>query len=157
MRYTIILTLALIIIPEVEAMSIFDVGKTCVFSAVKVRLLHKGKPVSNAKVTRQWEWNKRNYDESVTNDDGYVLFPATFESSLSRLFPTELVIGQQLSVQINGEEKVFWTNSKREPEENAEYGGVKFQVVCELSDEEKLIEDYGSLMVTVCKLETGGG
>jgi len=155
MRYTIILTLALIFITEVEAMSIFGVGNTCVFSAVKVRLMHNGKPVSNAKVTRQWEWNKRNSDESVTTDDGVVSFPAMFESSMSRLLPMELVIGQQLSVQINGEEKIFWTNSKREPEENAEYGGAKFQLVCELNDEEKLIEDYGSLMVTICKLETG--
>ena len=64
----------------------------------------------------------------------------------------ELVIGQQLSTEIEGEEKVFWTNGKREPEENAEYGGAKFDAICELSDEEKLIENYGSLMVTTCKL-----
>lgn len=155
MRYTIILTLALIFSSEVEAMSIFGVGKTCVFSSVNIRLLDNGEPVSNAKVTRQWEWNKRNSDESVTNNDGYVSFPAVFESSVSRLLPIELVIGQQLSVQINGEEKVFWANSKREPEENAEYGGAQFQVVCELSNDEVLIEDYGSLMVTKCKLTAG--
>ena len=156
MRYTIILTLALIFFIEAEAMSILGIGKTCVFSAVNVRLLHKGEPVSNAKVKRQWEWNKRNSDESVTDSDGYVSFPAVFESSVSRLLPIEIVIGQQLSVEINGEEMVFWTNGKREPDENAEYDGAEFQAVCELSEEEELVEDYGSLMVTMCKLKTGG-
>ena len=156
MRYTVILTFALIFSSEVDAMSIFGVGKTCVFSSVNIRLLNNGEPVSNAKVTRKWDWNKGDSDESVTNNDGNVSFPAVYESSVSRLLPIELVIGQQLSVQINGKEEVFWVNSKREPEENAEYGGAQFQVVCELSDDDVLIEDYGSLMVTKCKLVAGG-
>ncbi len=155
MRYAIVLAITLIFSQKVGAMSIFDVGKTCVFSEVKVRLLFNGEPVSNAKVTRQWNWNKLKADENMTNDNGDVSFPAVFESSVSRLLPTELIIGQQLSVHINGEEKVFWTNSKREPEENAEYGGALFQAVCELSNEETLIEEYGSLLVTMCKLQAG--
>jgi len=137
---------------KVEAMSIFGVGKTCVFSEVKVRLLLDGKPVSDAKVTRKWDWNNKNSDQKITDKSGLVSFPAVFESSVSRLLPMELVIGQQLSVELNGEEKIFWTNSKREPEENAEYGGSPFIAECELSNEEELVEDYGSLMVTMCKL-----
>ncbi len=125
------------------------------FSAVKARLLLNGKPVSNAKVKRRWSWNKRKFDESVTNDDGYVFFPAVFESSVSRLLPIELVIGQGLLVEIEGEERVFWSNTKREPEENAEYGGTEFDVICELNNEDILIEDYGSLMLTICKLKKG--
>lgn len=155
MGYTLILTLVLFLIPEGGAMSIFGVGKTCVFSSVKVRLLDNGKPVSNAKVVRQWSWNELKTDEGVTDNDGYVAFPAVFESSLSRLLPIEIVIGQQLSVSINGEEKVFWTNGKRKADENSEYGGTEFIAVCEINDEEKLIEDYGSLMVTMCKLKKG--
>lgn len=156
MRYTIILTLSLILFSGVKAMSILGIGKTCVFSEVKVRLLQNGEPVSNAKVYRQWNWNNLSSDESVTNDEGYVSFPAVYESSVSRLLPIEIVIGQELSVEINGEKKVFWTNSKRDAEENTEYGGAQFQAVCELSKEEELIEDHGSLMVTMCKLTTGG-
>ena len=129
----------------------------CVFSAVKARLLLNGKPVSNAKVKRRWSWNKRKFDESVTNDDGYVFFPAVFESSVSRLLPIELVIGQGLLVEIEGEERVFWSNTKREPEENAEYGGTEFDVICELNNEDILIEDYGTLMATMCKLNNGKG
>lgn len=134
-------------------MSFFNPTKTCVFSEVKARLLLNGKPISGAKVIRQWNWNKKRTDESVTDEKGYVSFPAVYESSVARLLPTELVVGQQLSVEINGEQKVFWTNGKREPEENAEYGGIPFSVACDLNDEEVLIEEYGSLMVTMCKLE----
>lgn len=153
MKQLITLFLLIIISQEGIAMGLFDAGKTCVFSAVKARLTMNGEPVKNTKVTRQWDWNKLNYDEAVTDENGYVTFPARFETSLSRLLPTELVVGQQLSIDYNGEETVFWTNSKREPEENAEYGGARFDLSCELSDEEVLIEDYGSLMVTMCKME----
>ena len=131
------------------------VGKTCVFSSVKARLLLDGKPVANAKVRREWDWNKPKSDESYTDKNGDVTFPAVFESSVSRLLPIELVIAQVLFVQIDGEEKRFWVNSKREPEENAEYGGANFDVICELNNEAILIEDYGSLMLTVCKLREG--
>ena len=155
MRYTVILTLSLILFSGVKAMSILGIGKVCVFSEVKLRLLHNGKPVSNTKVYRQWDWNSTKSDESVTDDDGFVSFPAVFESSVSRLLPIELVITQQLSVKIDGEEKHLWANAKREPEENVEYAGAKFDVVCELNDEEILIEDYGSLMLTICKLKNG--
>ena len=155
MRYTTILTLSLILLSGVQAMSILGIGKTCVFSAVKLRLLQNGKPVSNTKIYREWDWNAPHSDESVTDDEGYVMFPAVFESSVSRLLPIELVITQQLSVKIGGEEKFLWTNAKRRPEEHSEYAGAKFDVVCELNDEEILIEDYGSLMLTICKLNNG--
>lgn len=155
MRYTVILTLSLILFSGVQAMSILGIGKTCVFSEVKVRLLNNGKPVSNAKVKRQWEWNTPNSDESVTDGDGYVIFPAVFESSVSRLLPIELVISQQLLVQINGEYKEFWINDRREPEVNAEYNGAEFDVTCELTDEEKLHKaPVGLGRLTVCKLNT---
>jgi len=134
-------------------MGIFDAGKTCVFSEVKARVTMNGEPVKNTKVIRRWEWNESHEDSASTDENGYVEFPAVYESSVSRLLPIELVIGQQLSTEINGEEISFWSNSKREPEENTEYGGAKFNIVCELSDEEILIEDYGSLMVTMCKKE----
>ncbi len=145
--------LSSIFIQRVEALSLFNIGKTCVFSEVRLQVLSNGEPVANALVTRQWDWNDRKKDENKTDENGIVTFPAIYESSVSRLLPTELVIGQQLSVSVNTEEKVIWTNSKREPEENSEFGGKTFDVVCELTDEEVLIEDYGSLMVTMCKLK----
>ena len=133
-------------------MSVFSLGKICVFSEVKLHLQNDGKSVANAKVVRQWQWNKLNSDEGMTDENGDVSFPSVYESSISRLLPVELVIGQQLSVFVKGKEIIFWTNSKREPEENAEYGGAVFDANCELSSEEVLIEEYGSLMVTMCRL-----
>jgi hypothetical protein len=134
-------------------MAMFDAGKTCVFSQVKAKLTLNGEPVRNTKVVRRWEWNKLQEDSTSTDDNGYFEFPAVYESSLSRLLPVELVIGQQLSTEIDGKEFQFWTNSKREPTENSEYGGKSMNLICELSGEEELIEDYGSLMVTLCKME----
>lgn len=134
-------------------MAFFNPGKTCVFSEVKARLMLEGKPVANAKVVRQWEWHKRQTDEAVTDENGYVYFPAVYESSVTRFLPAELVVGQQLSVLIDGQENIFWSNAKRKPEENSEYGGNNFNVTCELTDEEVVIKEYGALMLTMCKLE----
>lgn len=134
-------------------MSVFNPFRTCVFSEVRARLTMNGEPIKNTKVTRQWEWNKRRSDSAITDDDGYVYFPAVFEFSLARLLPIEVVIGQRLSIEANGEEIKFWQNSKRAPDKNAEYGGHAFNVSCELTQEEVLMRDYGSLMLTMCKLD----
>lgn len=143
----------LLISLEVSAMSFFNPTKTCVFSEVKARLVLDGKPVAGAKVVRKWNWHKERSDEATTDGNGYVNFPEVYESSVTRLLPAELVVGQQLSVFIDGEEKIFWSNAKRRPEENAEYGGSRFQIACELTEEEVVIKDYGSLMLTMCKFE----
>lgn len=153
MKQVIVIGFLFISSQGVMAMSILSPTKTCVFSEVRAQLMMNGEPVANARVIRQWHWSKRKSDKSMTDSNGVVTFPAVYESSISTLLPTELVIGQQLSVEVVGEEKVFWTNSKRKPKENAEYGERPFDVVCELSDEEVLIEDYGTLMVTMCNLE----
>ena len=132
------------------------VGKACVFSCVKARLLLNGKPVAHAKVRREWNWNKPNSDESTTDEQGYVTFPAVFESSISRLLPIEIAISQRLLVEVNGAFKEFWLNDKREPGENEEYYGAAFDVVCELTDEEKLIKaPIGLGKLTACKLNKG--
>jgi|SRR5690554_630401 hypothetical protein len=149
-----ILSIILMILPQgTFAMSIFNPTKTCVFSEVKARLALNGEPLSNVRVTRQWEWHKRRSDEAITDAEGYVTFPPVYESSVTRLLPAEIVIGQRLSVELKDEVVIFWQNSKREAIENSEYGGSSFDVICELSDEKVLIEEYGSLMATMCKLE----
>lgn len=134
-------------------MALFGVGKVCVFSDVQMRITQNGEPLSGVEVVRSWEWNKRQSDSATTNAKGVVQFPSVHESSASRLFPAELIVGQQLAVKVDGKEIVVFTNAKREPEINAEFGGKAFVVHCELNNEERLIEDYGSLMVTICDLE----
>lgn len=133
-------------------MPIINPLRTCVFSEVAAQLVLNGEPLKNTKVTRQWEWHKRRSDEAVTDAEGYVTFPAVYESSITRLLPAEIVIGQRLSVEVNNEVITFWQSSKRKAVENSEYGGLPFNMICELSDEKILIEDYGSLIATMCKL-----
>lgn len=142
--------LSLIFVIEAKAMSLFDVGKTCVFSEVKVRLFKDGEPLKNVKVIRRWEWNELKEDSTVSDDSGYFEFPAVFEKSVSRLLPMELVIAQGLYVVENGEEQKIWSNSKREPEENAEFDGKAIDLVCEMTNEMKIYKDFGSRMRTLC-------
>jgi len=66
--------LTLIFTQKLNAMSFLNFGKTCVFSEVCLHILQNGRPVSNALVTRQWNWNKRGQDKSETDVDGYVFF-----------------------------------------------------------------------------------
>lgn len=135
------------------AMSFFNPTKTCVFSEVSARLTLNGEPLRNMTVTREWNWHKRKSDKAITDSNGHVSFPAVYESSVTRLLPAEIVIGQRLSIEIDGETTIFWQNAKRESMENSEYGGSPFNVTCELTEEKVLIEDFGSLMATMCKLE----
>lgn len=153
MMRVILLTVLLIISQGVMSMSILNAGRVCVFSAVKAQLTQNGEPLKNAKVIRRWNWNSENEEAATTDENGYFEFPAVFERSIARFLPIELVVAQGLFVVVNGEEQPFWSNSKREPEENAEYGGRPFNVTCELNDEEELIKDFGSLMLTMCKME----
>ncbi len=131
----------------------FGMGKTCVFSHVKVRITKNGAPLKNIEVIRRWEWNKLKEDRTTTDDNGYFSFPAVFEESISRMLPVELVIAQGLYVVDGGEEKKIWSNSKREPEENAEFGNRPIEMTCELTNELQINRDFGSRMRTLCTWE----
>jgi len=153
MKLILLLTLALSYLTEVNSMSIFGVGKTCVFSEVKVNVTKNGLPLKNIQVIRRWEWNKLKEDTTTTDENGVFTFPPVFESSVSRFLPMELVIAQGLYIIENGEEKKIWSNSKREPEENAEFEGRPFVLNCELTNEMKIYRDFGSIMRTLCTWE----
>lgn len=153
MKYAILLVVVFIVYQKVEAMSFFDVGKTCVFSAVKVRLTKNGEPLKNTKVVRKWEWNELKEDSATTDENGFFEFPAVFESSISRLLPVELVIAQGLYVVEDGEEVKIWSNSKREPEENAEFDGRPIDMTCEITNELEIHREFGSRMRTLCTWE----
>ena len=150
----VLLSLCLLIMFQgASAMSIFKPGKTCVFSKVNAVLTENGTPLSNVKVVRKWEWKDLKEETTTTDENGRFEFPAVFESSATRLLPVELVIAQGLYVVINGEEQKIWSNSKREPEENAEYGGKPISLMCELTNELKIYRDQGSRMRTLCSWE----
>lgn len=150
MNNAIVMIIMIMYSPGGEAMSLFDIGKTCVFSEVKVQLTKEGVPLKNTKVIRRWEWNNLQEESTVTDENGYFEFPAVFEKSLSRLLPVELVIAQGLYVVEGAEEKKIWSNSKREPEENAEFQGDAINLICEITNELKIYKDFGSRMRTLC-------
>lgn len=134
-------------------MAFFNPGKTCVFSAVRAQLTMNGEPVKDATVIRRWEWQELREETTKTDENGVFELPAVFESSVTRMLPIELVIAQGLYVVIDGEEKKFWSNSKRKPEENAEFNGRPIALSCELTDEMKINRDFGSRMFTLCTWE----
>lgn len=132
-------------------MSLFDIGKVCVFSEVKARITVNGEPLKNTVVIRKWEWRELRQDRTTTDENGYFTFPAVFERSImNRALPIELVIAQGLYVETEGEAKKIWSNSKREPEENAELGGQSINLSCELTNDMKITRQYGSIMNTLC-------
>lgn len=49
--------------------------------------------------------------------------------------------------------KKIWSNSKREPEENAEFNGRPIELVCEMTNETEIYRDFGSRMRTLCTWE----
>lgn len=142
--------ISLLIAIEVSAMSFFNPPKTCVFSEVKAWLTMNGEPLKNVTVIRRWEWRELKEERTRTDEKGFFQLPAVFESSIARVLPIELVIAQGLYVIVDGEEKKFWSNSKRTPEENAEFGGRSISLLCELTDEMRINREFGSRMNTLC-------
>lgn len=135
-------------------MSFLNPTKTCVFSAVKARLTNNGQPLKGATVIRRWEWHELKEERTTTNAQGEFEFPAVYESSVTRLLPMEIVIGQSLRVVVDGEERKFWTNSKRNADLNGEYRGRLMRLTCELTNESKIYNSAGVMMSTLCTLDT---
>lgn len=149
----IVLSLAIVLFFSIGVKDMLGVGKTCVFSSVKMQILKNGKPVKNAQVIRRWEWNKLKEEKTTTDENGYFSLPAVYESSVSRLLPIELVIAQGIYVVEEGEEKKIWSNSKRKPDENVEFGGKPIDMRCELTNDLKIYKQFGSRMRTLCEWE----
>lgn len=117
-----ILFISLLLSLKVSAMPLINPTKACVFSAVKARLTMNGEPLKNVTVIRRWEWRQLKEESTTTDENGFFRLPAIFESSITRMLPIELVIAQGLYLIVDGEERKLWSNSKRTPEENAEFG-----------------------------------
>lgn len=134
-------------------MTLFDIGKVCVFSEVKAQLLLDGKPVSGATVTRIWNWDKRASDSTVTDVNGNFSFPAVHQRSIKPLLPLEITITQQLSTTLDGKDFILWRGAKRDGEEQSELDGAPFSLTCELTNEERLIDNYSSPILTLCTIK----
>lgn len=152
-RLAALLILLTVVSHEVLPMSPFNPLKTCVFSSVKARLTMNGEPLKGATVIRRWEWQGMGEDRATTDTDGWFSFPAAYESSVTRLMPMELVIGQSLEVLVDGKPQSIWSFAKRKPEENAELKGRPIVMRCELTDSSKARRESGAILSTLCILE----
>lgn len=108
------------------------------FSPVQGIVLQGGKPVSGAKVVREysWAWNDaERKDEAVTDASGRFQFPlATKASLLTSIFPHEPVIHQKITIVHNGKEFLAWRFSKHNYDENGELRGKKIDLKCDLDN-----------------------
>ena len=120
-------------------MSIRDVGKVCLFSAMSGVITLNGKPVANALLKRTVDLSKPKTDETRTDEHGQFEFPAAYERTITKYLPQEFVAGQTIIVYYQGKEYELWSGVKRNPEENVESRGKPLVVQCELNSEKKHI------------------
>lgn len=133
-------------------MSIMNAGKSCVFSSVDVVVTRDGVPVADARVVRTSEWQKEEVETTVTDSEGRFSFPALYHASASKFVPfSEFVASQSIVVEVEGQQFEIWANGKRDPKENAEFGGQPIKLTCELNDDVRLVEDFDTLLVTNCR------
>lgn len=133
------------------AMSIFDAGKVCTFSAISGVVLMEGKPVAGARVVRTTDYQKKKQDETVTDGEGRFELPAVYERHLVNFLPQEFVVGQLINVSFNDEEFKIWSGVKRKRQENAESRGKPLVVTCELTQEDEVINVDRQPFITKCK------
>ncbi len=109
------------------------------FSEVQGVVLNGGKPVSGAKVRRefQWAWNDiLEKDETTTDSAGKFSFPLLSRFSLgSSLLPHEPVISQRIYIDHEGKEYLAWRYFKRDYNVNDELSGKSINLQCELKKE----------------------
>lgn len=132
-------------------MSIQDVGKVCLFSAMSGVITLDGKPVTNALLKRTVKLSKPKTDETRTDNNGHFEFPAAFERTITKFLPQEFVASQKIIVYYRDEEYELWTGVKRTPEENAESRGKPLVVQCELGSEENHISVNDGPIFSLCK------
>ena len=134
-------------------MSIFDVGKACVFSEVLGVVTYKGAPVAGATIRRLAKWQKEQEDRTITADDGSFHFEPMYQRSVLKLLPAEFVAHQRLLIEHQGQEVLMWFTTKREAEENAELGGKPLKFKCELTDEPRFDRSHRASIKTICTWE----
>ncbi len=120
-------------------MTLGDVGRVCLFSAISGTITLDGKPVANARLVRTGDRDGPKVDETVTDANGHFAFPAMFERTITKFLPQEFVASQQIIVHYAGRQYEMWSSIKRNSSENTESKGKPLIVSCELNSEEKTI------------------
>ena len=120
-------------------MSLGEVGKVCLFSAMSGTITLDGKPVANARLVRTGDRDGAIVDETHTDKNGYFEFPAMFERTITKFLPQEFVAAQKVVVIHDTKNYIIWSSIKRNSAENVEAKGKPLVVTCELNSEERSI------------------
>lgn len=127
--------------------------KQCLFSEMSGVVNFEGKPATDVKLIRMVDYDKKQYDETVTDENGKFHFSGVFRTSLlSGILPTEFVVAQKITAVYEGKEYEVWSGTKRKPEENSESKGKPLIVECNLSQPDvEFISVDGNLIFSRCK------
>jgi len=133
-------------------MSLFDIGKICLFSDTVGQVVLNGEPIEGATIKRSVIWqNKTLEDTTVTDKSGNFHFNAKFTNSLSKFMPVEAVMTQNIVIQHNNNSYEAWKTNKRDFEENSELNGKPLNLICELSHESTVKEEGTQVIKGICQ------
>ena len=132
-------------------MSIADAGKVYLFSGMSGVITLDGEPAQNARITRTVDYEKKETDQTTTNEKGEFAFAPVTKRTVAKILPQEFVVGQELIVDYQGKQYQIWNGVKRKPEENVESRGKPLIVTCELNSEEQYIKVNNSPIFSLCK------
>lgn len=129
-------------------------GKDCLFSAISGTITLNGEPAAGAHVKRvagKAHVEGKFSDETFTDEKGYFSMPAIWERNLlSRVFPMEFAVPQEITVEYMGVDYLIWVSVKMKREENSESQGKPLIVQCELNSEERNFDAGGTFFATKC-------
>ena len=129
-----------------------------VFSEVRGQLLDQGKPVVGATIRRGYSHDrddKDHFDQTTTDKHGLFSFPeVSLPKKLRGLF-SEFGVSQSLELLGEGEPIRLWQCYKDNPDQYAEYGFEKADLICDPSNEyQRYRFDSGLVrIVTRCRIE----
>jgi len=147
--------LVLVFSQRILAMSLKDVGKLCLFSAISGVITLDGKPVAGALIKRTVDKAHTHgevTDETTTDVNGYFEMPSVWDRSLiGKVLPMEFAVPQEVFVYVDGQEYKIWSGVKRRKEEFSESSGQPLVVRCELKSEKRIVNVGGGFVSSMCE------
>jgi hypothetical protein len=133
----------LLITLQVSAMSLFGF-KVCLATEVKGVVTLQGKPVANARVTREVIFRDQKLNsETITDEKGNFSLPAVYERTVWKHSPFEVVIGQTINIEHDNKQYLALGTSKRNFDFNGELNSpavinagkevIPYVLTCELT------------------------
>jgi len=126
--------------------------KQCLFSEMSGVVNFEGKPAAGVKLVRMVDYNKPEYDETVTDEDGKFHFPVIYRTNLiGKFLPMQFVVSQEIVAFKDNAEYTIWRTTTTASTENYESRGKPLVVDCELSlKEENVISIDRNIIFSRC-------